>query len=84
VIAEANLAPEGLSQQLLETLTASPADPYLKGLTELFLNFWGEFPRTVRRLTDRFLIRPQRSNRGPDVFFEHSWPVLQHLFSSTK
>ncbi|KAH7914602.1 Sec1-like protein [Hygrophoropsis aurantiaca] len=31
---------EGLSEPLFERLTASEAEPFLKGLQELFLNFW--------------------------------------------
>jgi hypothetical protein len=34
---------KGLEQQLLERLFASAAEPYLKGLQELFVNFWGEW-----------------------------------------
>ena len=31
----------GLSEQLIEKLTTSPADPYLQALKELFINFNG-------------------------------------------
>ncbi|KAI0060698.1 Sec1-like snare protein [Artomyces pyxidatus] len=31
---------EGLSEQLFEKLTSSAAEPFLKGLRELFVNFW--------------------------------------------
>ncbi|KAI0079338.1 Sec1-like protein [Panus rudis PR-1116 ss-1] len=31
---------DGLSEQLFERLTASPAEPFLKGLQDLYLNFW--------------------------------------------
>ncbi|RDB23678.1 Protein transport protein sec1 [Hypsizygus marmoreus] len=31
---------EGLDEQLFQKLTASPAEPFLQGLKELFLNFW--------------------------------------------
>ena len=31
----------GLSEQLFEKLTASPAEPHLKALKELFINFNG-------------------------------------------
>ncbi|THH18450.1 hypothetical protein EW146_g2533 [Bondarzewia mesenterica] len=31
---------EGLDEQLFEKLTSSPAEPHLKGLQELFVNFW--------------------------------------------
>ena len=31
----------GLSEQLFERLTTSAAEPFLKGLKELFTNFWG-------------------------------------------
>ena len=33
----------GLSEELFQRLTASPAEPYLRALKELFLNFWGMF-----------------------------------------
>jgi syntaxin-binding protein 1 len=32
---------EGLNEQLFQKLTSSPAEPFLKGLQELFINFWG-------------------------------------------
>lgn len=32
----------GLSESLFERLTASPAEPFLRGLQELFVNFWGK------------------------------------------
>ena len=32
---------KGLSEQLFEKLTASPAEPHLKGLKEIFVNFNG-------------------------------------------
>lgn len=32
----------GLSETLFQRLTSSPAEPFLRGLQELFLNFWGE------------------------------------------
>ncbi|KAF8141608.1 Sec1-like snare protein [Boletus edulis] len=31
---------EGLSEPLLQRLASSPAEPFLRGLQELFLNFW--------------------------------------------
>ncbi|TFK85671.1 Sec1-like protein [Polyporus arcularius HHB13444] len=31
---------DGLHEQLFERLTSSPAEPYLKALQELFINFW--------------------------------------------
>ncbi|KAI0319969.1 Sec1-like protein [Amylostereum chailletii] len=31
---------DGLGEQLFEKLTSSPAEPYLKGLQELYINFW--------------------------------------------
>ncbi|KAG2011621.1 Ras opposite [Coprinopsis cinerea AmutBmut pab1-1] len=31
---------EGLSEELFQRLTSSPAEPYLRALKELFLNFW--------------------------------------------
>lgn len=31
----------GLAEQLFERLTSSPAEPYLKALQELYINFWG-------------------------------------------
>ncbi|KAI0642273.1 Sec1-like protein [Trametes meyenii] len=31
---------DGLAEQLFERLTSSPAEPYLKALQELFINFW--------------------------------------------
>jgi len=31
---------DGLDEQLFERLTSSPAEPYLKTLQELFINFW--------------------------------------------
>ncbi|KAF9240729.1 Sec1-like protein [Melanogaster broomeanus] len=31
---------EGLSEPLFERLTSSPAEPFLRGLQELFVNFW--------------------------------------------
>ncbi|KAK7685678.1 hypothetical protein QCA50_011022 [Cerrena zonata] len=31
---------DGLSEQLFERLTASPAEPYLKGLQDLYINYW--------------------------------------------
>ncbi|KAJ8456753.1 hypothetical protein ONZ51_g11942 [Trametes cubensis] len=31
---------DGLAEHLFERLTSSPAEPYLKALQELFLNFW--------------------------------------------
>ncbi|GLB41838.1 putative STXBP unc-18 SEC1 family protein [Lyophyllum shimeji] len=31
---------EGLEEQLFERLTSSPAEPFLRGLREVFLNFW--------------------------------------------
>lgn len=33
---------QGLAEPLFEKLTASPAEPYLKALQELYINFWGE------------------------------------------
>lgn len=30
----------GLSEQLFEKIAASPAEPFLKGLKDLFINFW--------------------------------------------
>lgn len=32
---------QGLDEQLFERLTNSPAEPHLKTLQELFVNFWG-------------------------------------------
>lgn len=32
----------GLPEPLFQRLTSSPAEPFLRGLQELFLNFWGE------------------------------------------
>jgi syntaxin-binding protein 1 len=32
----------GVSEPLFQRLTSSPAEPFLRGLQELFLNFWGE------------------------------------------
>ena len=32
----------GLSEPLFQRLTSSPAEPFLRGLQELFLNFWSE------------------------------------------
>lgn len=32
---------EGLPEHLFEKLTSSPAEPYLKALQELYINFWG-------------------------------------------
>ena len=32
---------KGLPEHLFERLTTSPAEPYLKALQELFINFWG-------------------------------------------
>jgi len=32
----------GLSEPLFQRLTSSPAEPFLRGLQELFLNFWGK------------------------------------------
>ncbi|OJT06722.1 Protein transport protein sec1 [Trametes pubescens] len=31
---------DGLAEQLFERLTSSPAEPYLKALQELYINFW--------------------------------------------
>ncbi|KAF5383619.1 hypothetical protein D9615_003550 [Tricholomella constricta] len=31
---------DGLEEQLFEKLTSSPAEPFLRGLREVFLNFW--------------------------------------------
>ena len=31
----------GLAEPLFEKLTASPAEPFLKALQELYINFWG-------------------------------------------
>jgi len=39
---EADHGPQGLSEQLFEKLTSSPAEPFLKELRELFINFWGK------------------------------------------
>jgi len=33
----------GLDEPLFQRLTTSPAEPYLKGLKELFINFWGNY-----------------------------------------
>ena len=33
----------GLDEPLFERLFTSAAEPFLKGLRELFLNFWGAF-----------------------------------------
>jgi len=33
----------GLSETLFERLTTSPAEPHLKGLQDLYVNFWGKF-----------------------------------------
>lgn len=41
-------AHEGLDEQLFEQLTASPAEPFLLGLKELFINFWGAFNRSIQ------------------------------------
>lgn len=31
----------GLAEHLFERLTSSPAEPHLKALQELYINFWG-------------------------------------------
>ena len=43
----------GLSEQLFERLTASPAEPYLKGLQDLYINYWGKCCFSVN---DQYLI----------------------------
>jgi syntaxin-binding protein 1 len=45
---EANGWLEGLSEHLFQRLTASAAEPYLQGLKELFLNFWGALLSRLR------------------------------------
>ncbi|KAF9006050.1 Sec1-like snare protein [Cyathus striatus] len=37
---------EGLAESLFQRLTASPAEPFLKGLKELFINFWATEAQT--------------------------------------
>lgn len=40
----------GLEEQLFERLTSSPAEPFLKALQELFINFWGVCTRPLWRV----------------------------------
>ncbi len=38
----------GLADELFQRLTSSPAEPFLRGLQDLYINFWGasDRPRT--------------------------------------
>jgi hypothetical protein len=35
----------GLAEELFQQLTSSPAEPFLRGLQDLYVNFWGASDR---------------------------------------
>ncbi|KAJ7588042.1 Sec1-like protein [Mycena floridula] len=63
---------EGLPDPLLQRLAASPAEPYLRGLTDLFLNFWG-------------LEAQSFSVEAPEMFFSiYSPPRNDNAFTAAR
>ncbi|KAL4061887.1 Sec1-like protein [Scleroderma citrinum] len=63
---------DGLSELLFERLTSSPAEPYLKGLKELFINFWATEAQTF-------------SLNSPELFFNiYSPPRNEASFKSAR
>ncbi|KAF8552421.1 Sec1-like protein [Imleria badia] len=63
---------EGLSEPLFQRLTASPAEPFLRGLQELFLNFWAVEAQTF-------------SLNSPGLFFNiYSPPRNEAAFKATR
>ncbi|KAJ3488640.1 hypothetical protein NLI96_g2690 [Meripilus lineatus] len=56
---------DGISEQLLESVVSSPAEPYLKGLRELFINYWATESQAfiVKQPTSMFsFFSPPRSD----------------------
>ncbi len=50
---------EGISEQLIERVASSPAEPYLKGLRELFINYWGkQSPIVIQVAPEEFCVFP--------------------------
>ncbi|KAI9464216.1 Sec1-like protein [Boletus coccyginus] len=63
---------EGLSEPLFQRLTSSPAEPFLRGLQELFLNFWAVEAQTF-------------SLNSPGLFFNiYSPPRNEAAFKTTR
>ncbi|KAN0088471.1 Sec1-like protein [Tylopilus felleus] len=63
---------EGLSESLFQRLTSSPAEPFLRGLQELFLNFWAVEAQTF-------------SLDSPGLFFNmYSPPKNEAAFKATR
>lgn len=75
------IATTGLPESLFEKLTASAAEPHLKALQELFINFWGACSRSVSciPLTDKACSRRIASLRA-----QTTRVFLQHLQSPTQ
>ncbi|KAG2157814.1 Sec1-like protein [Suillus bovinus] len=63
---------DGLSESLFEHLTTSPAEPHLKGLQDLFINFWATEAQTF-------------SIQSPGLFFNiYSPPRNEAAFKSAR
>ncbi|KAG2757041.1 Sec1-like protein [Suillus brevipes Sb2] len=63
---------DGLSETLFEHLTTSPAEPHLKGLQDLFVNFWATEAQTF-------------SLQSPGLFFNaYSPPRNEAAFKSAR
>ena len=71
----------GLEEQLFERLTSSAAEPFLKTLQELFVNFWGVF---TRPLMMHAVPLTAHSLGIPGVHTQTSRRILQHVQSTTQ
>jgi hypothetical protein len=66
---------EGLDEPLFQKLTASAAEPFLKELKELFINFWGK--RRLGFLDDRYVLIVFLASLGiANVFVMHACVLL--------
>ena len=59
----------GLAEELFQRLTSSPAEPFLRGLQDLYVNFWGA--------SDRL----QNNRESPEFFDTFSDRVTDFLAS---
>lgn len=79
----------GLSESLFQRLTSSPAEPFLRGLQELFLNFWGEqgfgFSRFQTNQVPPAVEAQTFSLDSPGLFFNmYSPPKNEAAFKATR